>query len=62
VKIIARQKGDRRWNLPDEFPIRDCQGVLVLHDRRKVPDRRKTIYEFDDLIKILSGLSSGNLD
>jgi hypothetical protein len=62
VKIITRQKGDRRWNLPDEFPILDCQGVMVLHDRRKLPDRRRGIHEFDDLVKILSRLSSGNTD
>jgi hypothetical protein len=57
VKIIARQKGDRRWNLPDEFPILDSQGILVLHDRRRLPDRRKAIHDFDELIKILSRFS-----
>jgi hypothetical protein len=62
VEIIARQKGNRRWYLPHEFPLVDCQGISVMRDRRRLADRRKVISDLDDLIAILSGMSSGHTD
>jgi hypothetical protein len=62
VKIIVRQKGNRRWNLPYEFPLMDSQGILVMRDRRRLPDRRKAAYDLDDLEIILSRMLTGHDD
>jgi hypothetical protein len=62
VKINARQKGNRRWDLPHEFPLVDCQGVLVMYDRRILADRRKNPGELDDLMVILSRMSTRRID
>jgi len=59
MKIIARQKGNRRWDLPREFPLVDSQGILVMCDRRRLADRRKNIGDLDSLMAILSRLSAG---
>ena len=40
-QIIVRQKGNRRMGFPVEFPLEDDQGVIVVQDRRRLPDRRK---------------------
>jgi len=53
VSFITRQKGSRRYDLPVEFPLVDSNGVLVLKDRRQIPDRRQPIYDIDDLKAIL---------
>jgi hypothetical protein len=62
MKIIARQKGNRRWDLPHEFPLVDSQGVLVMCDRRKLTDRRQTDVDLDTLMIILSRISTGSTD
>ena len=54
---IARKKGDRRFDMPVEFPLEDSQGVIVIQDRRRLPDRRKEIYGIDDLKLILSKMA-----
>ena len=54
---MIRQKGTRRMGLPVEFPLMDGQGVLVLQDRRKIPDRRKTQCGLEDLKVILAKMS-----
>jgi hypothetical protein len=62
MKLIARQKGNRRWDLPHEFPLVDSQGVLVMYDRRRLTDRRKTLVDLDNLMAILSRISTGHTD
>jgi hypothetical protein len=62
VKIIARQKGNRRWDLPHEFPLVDSQGILVMCDRRRLADRRKDIRDLDDLVAILCRMPAGHTD
>ena len=47
--LVIRQKGSRRWKLPAEFPLTDSQGLFVIQDRRRFPDRRKAEYELDDM-------------
>lgn len=59
---MIRQKGTRRMGLPVEFPLMDGQGVLVLQDRRKIPDRRKTQCGLEDLKVILSKMSGDRPD
>ena len=48
-----RQKGSRRYELPVDFPLTDSDGEFVLQDRRRMPDRRKTIHDLNDLKAIL---------
>jgi hypothetical protein len=62
MKIIERQKGNRRWGLPYEFPLVDSQGILVMCDRRKLTDRRNTHVDLDNLMAILSRLSTKYID
>jgi hypothetical protein len=58
MKLVVREKGSRRMGLPVEFPLWDSQGLLVLNDRRKLPDRRKHQCGIDDLRVILAKMSS----
>ena len=53
MSFITRQKGSRRFDLPAEFPLVDSNGVLVLEDRRQIPDRRQPIHDINDLKTIL---------
>jgi len=62
MKYIARQKGNRRWDLPREFPLVDSQGVLVVAERRRLPDRRRNLGEFEDLLAVLSRVLPGRTD
>ena len=56
--MFVRQKDSRRFDMTDEFPLEDSQGVIVMKDRRRLPDRRKEIYGIDDLKVILSKMAS----
>ena len=49
MSFITRQKGSRRYDLPAETPLVDSNGVLVLEDRRQIPDRRQPIHDINDL-------------
>jgi hypothetical protein len=57
VTKIVRKKGDRRFDMPVEFPLEDSQGVIVIQDRRRLPHRRKEIYGIDDLKVLLSKMA-----
>jgi hypothetical protein len=57
MTLIVRQKGDRRFILPVEFPLEDSQGVFVIQNRRRLPDRRKAKYGLDDLKVILTKMA-----
>ena len=46
--LKVRQKGSRRFDLPVEFPLTDSRGVILIQDRRRLPDRRKVKNDFDD--------------
>ena len=35
-----RSKGQRRWGLDQEFPVKDSNGVVVITERRQLTDRR----------------------
>ena len=61
MNMIIRQKGGRRFDLPAEFPLEDSQGVSVIQDRRRLPDRRKEKYGLDDLKVILTKMADSNL-
>ena len=35
-----RNRGERRWALPVEFPLRDSTGAVVVSERRRLRERR----------------------
>ena len=45
MTLIVRKKGSRRFDLPVEFPLTDGQGIIVIQDRRRLPDRREEKYD-----------------
>lgn len=47
--LVVRQRGNRRLDLPVEFPLTDSQGVILIRDRRRLPDRRKEKFNLDNL-------------
>jgi len=38
--LERRNKGQRRWGLDGEFPLKDSGGVTVITERRRMSDRR----------------------
>ena len=56
--LIERQKGSRRFDIPVEFPLEVSQRVIVIQDRRRLPDRRKAEHSNDDQKVILSKMNS----
>jgi hypothetical protein len=59
MKYVTRQKGDRRWDLPHDFPLVDSQGMLVTTERRRLPDRRSNRGDLDNLLAILLRMLPG---
>jgi len=57
VHLIVRQKGSRRLDLPAEYPLTDCEDVVVIRDRRRLHDRRKKKYGREDLKAILGKMA-----
>ena len=55
---IERQKGSRRFDMPAEFPLEDSQRIIVIQDRRRLPDRRKAEHSHNDLKAMLSKMNS----
>ena len=60
--IIVRQKGSRRMIFPAEFPLVDDQDVVVLQDRRHLPDRRKAQHDTRDLRTTPLKMGEDNLE
>ena len=54
MRLVVRQRGKRRLGLPVDFPLMDNQGFCIVGDRRRVPDRRKSTHDIEDLKVILS--------
>lgn len=54
--LIKRQPGDRRWGVPDEFPLMDSSGAHVITDRRSSVDQRRAIATLEDLLILFSEL------
>ena len=51
-----RNKGQRRWEIDLEFPIRDSGGVLVITDRRTLTDRRLGNTSMEERLVMFSGM------
>ena len=58
MKLIIREKGNRRIGMPAEYPLTDSRGLDVIKDRRQLYDRRKEKCGLEDLKVILSKMSS----
>jgi hypothetical protein len=56
--LIVRQKDSRRFNKLAEFPLESSQGVIVMQDRRRLPNRRKEKSSFDNLNATLPKMAS----
>jgi hypothetical protein len=48
--------GERRWGLGFDFPIRDSNGVLIVGNRRKRPDRRLDKTTLEERLLMFSGV------
>jgi len=57
MAFAERQPGDRRWGLFNNFPLTDCCGLIVIHDRRSGKDRRETAAN-EEFLKSLAELPS----
>ena len=62
MKFVTRQKGDRRWDLPHDFPLVDSQGIQVITERRKLADRRRNLGVLEDLVAIVSRMLPGRTE
>ncbi|MEN8204499.1 MAG: hypothetical protein ABFS24_00690 [Pseudomonadota bacterium] len=58
IKPDEREEGSRRMGLPVDYPLTDSQGVIVIQDRRRLPDRRKTKHNRRILKVMLSKIVS----
>ncbi len=51
-----RNRGERRWGLNTEFPLRDSNGVTVVTERRVLADRRLENTSLEDRLLMFAGL------
>lgn len=58
MSAIVNRTRERRGKLDVEFPLIDIKGIVVLHDRRRLSDRRKAKCGIEDLRILLSKLGS----
>jgi hypothetical protein len=56
ITMDKRSKGQRRWGLHNEFPLKDSSGLIVLTDRRRMTDRRLCNTSFEERLLMFSGL------
>ncbi len=49
-----RSKGQRRWGLEQPFPVKDCNGVIVVANRRQLTDRRLDNTSLEDRLMMFS--------
>jgi len=57
-----RSKGQRRWGLHTEFPLRDSSGLIVVTDRRRIRDRRLCNTSFEERLLMFAGLPQRDPD
>jgi hypothetical protein len=57
-----RSKGQRRWELDHEFPVKDSDGVVVVTDRRRLTDRRLDNTSFEDRLMMFSEMPVVDLE
>ena len=52
-----RSRGNRRWSLDPEFPLRDSEGLIVVTNRRRMSDRRLCNTSLADRLVLFAGLA-----
>ena len=57
-----RNTGERRWGLEAEFPVKDCQGILVLAERRAIPDRRLDNTTLEERQWMFAGMPTAEIE
>jgi hypothetical protein len=57
-----RSKGQRRWGLDHEFPVKDSDGVVVVTDRRRLTDRRLDNTSLEDRLMMFSEMPAVDLE
>ena len=57
-----RSKGQRRWGLEQEFPVKDSNGVIVVTDRRQLTDRRLDNTSLEDRLMMFSEMPVVDLE
>ena len=57
-----RQKGNRRWELHAEFPLKDSEGCAVHSDRRMLTDRRNSSASSYDLAVLFSQMPANDAE
>ena len=57
-----RSKGQRRWELDTEFPLRDSDGLIIVANRRRFTDRRLGNTSLEERLIMFSGLPQRDLD
>jgi hypothetical protein len=62
IKVDKRSKGQRRWGLYTEFPLRDSSGIIVVANRRRMTDRRLCNTSFEERLLMFSGLPHQDID
>jgi hypothetical protein len=60
--IEKRSRGQRRWGLDTEFPLRDSSGLIVITNRRRMSDRRLCNTSFEERLLMFSGLPQQDPD
>ena len=57
-----RSKGQRRWGLNYEFPVKDSDGIVVVSDRRQLTDRRLDNTSLEDRLMMFSEMPVVDLE
>ena len=60
--VEKRSKGQRRWGLGHEFPVKDSDGVVVVTDRRRLTDRRLDNTSLEDRLMMFSEMPAVDLE
>jgi hypothetical protein len=60
--LEKRSKGQRRWGLGQEFPVKDCDGIIVMTERRQLTDRRLDNTSLEDRLMMFSEMPVVDLE
>ena len=53
--LEKRSRGQRRWGLDAEFPLKDSSGLTVITNRRRLTDRRLDNTSLEDRLVMFAG-------
>jgi hypothetical protein len=62
IMMEKRSKGQRRWGLDHEFPVKDSNGVVVVTDRRRLTDRRLDNTSLEDRLMMFSEMPAIDIE